>query len=84
MAFTTLGLAELFHMIGMSNIKKSFIYVFKGTNWFFIVAFGFGLILQILVTEVPGLTDIFLGHSNGNALAERKAVRLDNNSCSFL
>lgn len=65
MAFTTLGLAELFHMIGMSNIKKSFIYVFKGTNWFFIVAFGFGLILQILVTEVPGLTDIFLGHSNG-------------------
>ena len=33
--------------------------------WFFIVAFGFGLILQILVTEVPGLTDIFLGHSNG-------------------
>lgn len=65
MAFTTLGLAELFHMIGMSNIKKSFIYVFKGTNWFFIVAFAFGLVLQIAVTEIPGLTDIFLGHNDG-------------------
>lgn len=65
MAFTTLGLAELFHMIGMSNIKKSFIYVFQGTNWFFILAFAFGLVLQIAVTEIPGLTTIFLGHDDG-------------------
>lgn len=67
MAFTTLGLAELFHMIGMSNVKKSFIHVFKGKNWFFIVAFGFGLVLQIAVTEIPGLTTLFVGHNRGFA-----------------
>lgn len=64
MAFTTMALAELFHMIGMSNVKKSFINIFKGKNWFFIVAFVFGIVLQVLVTEVPGLTDVFLGHRN--------------------
>lgn len=64
MAFTTMALAELFHMLGMSNVKKSFIHVFKGKNWFFIVAFSFGIVLQIIVTEVPGLTDVFLGHRN--------------------
>ena len=64
-AFTTLALAELFHMIGMSNLKKSFIHVFKGKNWFFIVAFGAGIVLQIVVTEVPGLTNLFTGHGRG-------------------
>ena len=65
MAFTTLAFAELFHMLGMSNLKRSFVYVFKGKNWFFIVAFLSGIILQIIVAEVPGLTNLFLGHSNG-------------------
>ena len=65
MAFTTLAFAELFHMLGMSNLKRSFVYVFKGKNWFFIVAFLSGVILQIIVAEVPGLTNLFLGHSNG-------------------
>lgn len=65
MAFTTLAFSELFHMIGMSNVKRSFVHVFKGKNWFFIVAFGAGVILQIIVSEVPGLTNLFLGHSNG-------------------
>lgn len=65
MAFTTLGLAELFHMLGMSNIKKSFIHIFKGTNWFFIVAFVFGIVCQVAVTEIPGLTTIFIGHNDG-------------------
>ena len=30
------------------------------------------------------LDGFFLGHSNGNALAERKTVRLDNNRCTVL
>lgn len=65
MAFTTLAFAELFHMLGMSNLKRSFIHIFKGKNWFFIVAFGAGVLLQVIVAEVPGLTNLFLGHSNG-------------------
>lgn len=65
MAFTTLAMAELFHMLGMSNLKKSFLYVFKGKNWFFLIAFAFGIVLQVAVTEIPGLTDVFLGHGNG-------------------
>lgn len=68
MAFTTLGLAELFHMIGMSNVKRSFINVFKGKNWFFLVAFLLGIVLQIAVTEIPGLTYLFLGHDRGFAI----------------
>lgn len=67
MAFTTLSMAELFHMIGMSNLKQSFFKVFKGKNWFFIVAFVFGLVMQVVVTEVPGLTNLFTGHSRGLA-----------------
>jgi len=58
-AFTTLGISQMFHMLGMSNIKKSFIHVFKGKNWMFIVAFLVGLVLQVLVTEIPGVTDFF-------------------------
>ena len=65
MAFTTLAFAELFHMLGMSNLKRSFLAVFKGKNWFFIVAFAAGVILQVIVAEVPGLTNLFLGHSKG-------------------
>lgn len=58
-AFTTLGMSQLFHMLGMSNIKKSVISVFKGKNWMFIVAFVLGLALQFAVTEIPGLTHLF-------------------------
>lgn len=65
MAFTTLAFAELFHMLGMSNVKRSVVNVFRGKNWFFIVAFGAGVVLQVIVCEVPGLTTLFLGHSNG-------------------
>lgn len=58
-AFTTLGISQLFHMLGMSNIKKSVINVFKGRNWMFIVSIIIGFVLQILVTEVPLLTKFF-------------------------
>jgi P-type Ca2+ transporter type 2C len=52
-AFTVLGTSELFHMLGMANVKKSFLHLFKGKNFLFIVAFGFALTMQILVTEIP-------------------------------
>lgn len=58
-AFTTLGMSQLFHMLGMSNIKKSVFNLFKSKNWMFIVALAIGILLQVLVTEIPILSDSF-------------------------
>lgn len=59
MAFTTLAFSELFHMIGMSNVKKSFVSVFKSKNIMLLIAFILGISLQLLVIEVPGIRDVF-------------------------
>ena len=58
-AFTTLGISQLFHMIGMSNIKERITVILKNNNWWRIVAFILGILLQVLVTEVPFLISIF-------------------------
>ena len=58
-AFTTLGVSQLFHMIGMSNIKEKLINILKNNNYFRIVAFFVGFLLQILVTEIPLFIEIF-------------------------
>ena len=58
-AFTVLAMAQVFHMIGMTDLKHSFINVFKGKNWMLLVAFIFGFAMQILVTEVNGMNSIF-------------------------
>ena len=59
MAFTTLAVCELFHMVGMSNLNRSFFHVFKNNNWMMIVAFVAGLALQLFVISVPGVQDVF-------------------------
>lgn len=59
MAFTTLAFCELFHMIGMSNVSRSFIHVFKDKNWMLFIAFLFGVALQLFVIETPGVRDVF-------------------------
>lgn len=58
-AFTILGISQLFHMIGMSNIKESFINIIKNHNWWRLIAFVIGFSLQILVTEFTPLINIF-------------------------
>ncbi len=58
-AFSVLGVSQLFHMIGMTNTEKSFVHVFKSKNWLLLVAFVFGLGMQILITEVPFLESFF-------------------------
>lgn len=58
-AFTTLGVTQLFHMFGMSNIKRSAIHTFSKKKFFMWIAFAFGFLLQVLVTEIPGLTVMF-------------------------
>ena len=58
-AFSVLGVSQLFHMIGMTNTEKSFVHVFKSKNWLLLVAFVFGLGMQIAITEIPFLEDFF-------------------------
>lgn len=59
MAFCTLAISELFHLLGMTDIKKSFVHNFKTKNWLLWVAFGAGLLLQVFVVMVPGVNTIF-------------------------
>lgn len=59
MAFTTLALSELFHMVGMSDLKRSFVHVFKDKNWMMLIAFVIGIVLQLFVIETPGVQDVF-------------------------
>lgn len=59
MAFTTLAFCELFHMIGMSNLNRSFIHVFKNKNKMMLIAFIVGFVLQLVVIQVPVVRSIF-------------------------
>lgn len=58
-SFTTLGVSQLFHMFGMSNINKTFFRQFSKQKWFLWVAFLIGFVLQVGVTEIPLLTKAF-------------------------
>lgn len=58
-AFTTLGICQLFHMIGMSNVRENIFVILKNKNWWRVIAFVLGFVLQILVTEVPFLIVTF-------------------------
>ena len=62
-AFCVLSLSELFHMIGMTSIRKSFVHNFKSKNWLLWVAFLLGLGLQFAVVEIPGLNSFFKCYS---------------------
>ena len=58
-AFTTLGISQLFHAIGMKNYDKSLFKMSHIDNFAMIGAFTAGLLLQVLVTEIPFLTEVF-------------------------
>lgn len=60
MAFSVLGVSQLFHMFGMVNTKKSVFRLFKSKNYLLIISFVFGLGMQILITEVAFLEDFFI------------------------
>lgn len=63
MAFTTLALCELFHMLGMSNVQRSFIHIFKDKNWMLFIAFFLGIALQLFVVQTPGVKEVFSTYS---------------------
>lgn len=58
-AFATLAICELFHAIGMRNQKKSFIRKEFFNNKLMLFSIGFGVILQVLVTEIPAFNSFF-------------------------
>ena len=59
MAFTSLALGELFHMLNMSDVRKSFVNVFRKKNVMMLVAFAAGLLLQLAVIEIPFVRSVF-------------------------
>lgn len=58
-AFTVLGVSQLFHAWGMRDRERSVFRMNHLENPFMILAFFLGLFLQVLVTEVPFLTEAF-------------------------
>jgi len=58
-AFTTLGISQLFNAIGMRNLNRSIFRFNHLENRMMVVAFWVGFLLQISVTEIPVLIDMF-------------------------
>ena len=59
MAFTALAFGELFHMLGVSTGKHSAVQVFRNKNGMMALAFAAGLVLQLIVVQVPVVGAIF-------------------------
>jgi Ca2+-transporting ATPase len=58
-AFTTLAISQLFNALGFNKLNRSFFRINHLRNKMMIAAFVFGFVLQIAVTEVPFLTEVF-------------------------
>ena len=58
-AFCVLSISELFHMLGMTSLRKSFVHNFWSKNWLLWVSFVLGVALQIAVVNIPGLNTFF-------------------------
>ena len=58
-AFCVLSLSELFHMLGMTSLRKSFVHNFWSKNWLLWLSFVLGIGLQIAVVNIPGLSNFF-------------------------
>jgi Ca2+-transporting ATPase len=59
MAFCVLSFSELFHMLGMTDVKHTFLRVFKDRNAMLWASFFIGMGLQFLIIETPGLNGFF-------------------------
>ena len=58
-AFCVLSLSELFHMLGMTSLRKSFVHNFWSKNWLLWVSFIVGVGLQVAVVNIPGINEFF-------------------------
>ncbi len=59
MAFCVLSMSELFHMLGMTDVRRSFVHVFTDRNHLLWASFIIGMALQFFVIFVPGVNDVF-------------------------
>lgn len=79
-AFTVLGMSQLMHAVGMRDTNKSIFRMNHLENIYMLMAWGAGLILQALVTEVPYFVTLFgtsrLSLSEWGTLAALSAVPL--------
>ena len=65
-AFCVLSLSELFHMLGMTSIRKSFVHNFRTKNKLLWLSFVLGIALQVGVVLIPGVNTFFkCGQING-------------------
>ena len=65
-AFTVLGMSQLYHAVGMRNVRKSFFCMNHLENKVMILACLVGFALQFAVTEIPFLIGLFgTTHLNG-------------------
>jgi Ca2+-transporting ATPase len=58
-AFNVLAMSQLFHAIGMRNLKRSIFRFNHLANKTMLLAFCVGMMLQVAVTEIPFLTAMF-------------------------
>jgi len=58
-AFTVLGMSQLFHAIGMRDVRRSVFCMNHLENGLMLVACAVGFLLQVAVTEVPFLVQAF-------------------------
>jgi len=58
-AFTVLGMSQLVHAVGMRDVNRSVFRMKHFENLYMLAALGIGLLLQVLVTEVPYLITLF-------------------------
>lgn len=58
-AFTVLGMAQLFHAVGMRDVERSVFRMNHLENRLMLLAVAVGIGLQVLVTEVPYFIGLF-------------------------
>lgn len=58
-AFTVLGLSQLFHAVGMRDVSRSVFRMNHRENPLMLIALGAGVLLQVMVTEIPSLVALF-------------------------
>lgn len=58
-AFVNLSMSQLFHMIGMSDVKSGILGILKKKNWLMMGTFLVGTLIQVLMVVVPPLRELF-------------------------
>lgn len=80
-AFTVLGMAQLFHAIGMRDVETSVFCMNHLENRLMLAAFAVGISLQMMVTEVPYFVQLF-GTCRLTALEWTKLLGLGGNAAA--